>query len=403
MKTLGVYITDNLIRMGLLNDAGKQSVVKEFQAAPATLKSILKKNNIQPDRVILYIPRTIVSIRYLRIPAVNDAEVDQMVAFEQASSFPFKPEELSFGHAIVSKGKDGYSSVMLAAVQKDLITRLVGILKSAGLVPDEIAISTVSVFNQLRSAGRLSRNTVVVNADNGFSDVLFIKDNDLAFSRAIPSGDLERELDRTIRTLQETGQSVDAVVGDSSQPVVKGLLIAYKSDNLVIDLLPQELKARKIREQQKRSLVYMVTLIVLNLAIIANIVFMKVKAQDAYKHMLKSETAKIEDQAQAIQKKMRKAQILLEYSASGKIVLGLLSELYRTAPAGVVLSSLDISGKSPQGAILLVGQAPSSEVVLKFANAMKGSGFIKKTDVNYITKRNLAAAQMVDFEIRAGF
>jgi hypothetical protein len=104
-----------------------------------------------------------------------------------------------------------------------------------------------------------------------------------------------------------------------------------------------------------------------------------------------------------VQKKMRKAQILLEYSASGKIVLGLLSELYRTAPAGVSLSSLDISGKSPQGAILLVGQAPSSEMVLKFANAMKTGGFIKKTDVNYITKRNLATAQMVDFEIRAGF
>jgi Tfp pilus assembly PilM family ATPase len=280
MKILGIYITDTLIRMGLLNDADKQPVVKEYQATAATLKTILKKNNIQPDRVVLYIPRTIVSIRYLRIPATNDAEVDQMVAFEQASGFPFKPEELNFGHAVVAKSKDGYSSVMLAAVQKDLIARTVALLKSAGLVPDEITISTVSVFNQLRSAGNRNKNTLVVNTDNGFADVVFIKDNNLAFSRAIPVVDLERELDQTVRTLQETGESVDIVVRDSVLPVVNGLLIAHKSDNLLIDLLPQELKAHKVREQHKRSLVYLVTLIALNLAIVANIVFLKVKAQE---------------------------------------------------------------------------------------------------------------------------
>jgi Tfp pilus assembly protein PilN len=403
MKTLGIYITDTLIRMGLFNEADKQPVVKEYQASPTTLKTILKKNSIQPDRVILYIPRTIVSIRYLRIPAINDAEIDQMVAFERASSFPFKPEELDFGYAIVSKSKDGYSSVMFAAVQKVIIARLVGILKAAGLVPDEISISTISVFNQLSRPAKFNKNTLVVNTDNGFADVMFIKDNNLAFSRAISLGDLDHELDQTVRTLQETGQSIDAVIRDSAVSVVQGLLTAHKGDNFVIDLLPQELKERKLREQHKRSLVYLVTLIALNLAIIANIVFIKVKAQDAYMHILKSETAKIEGQAQSVQKKMRKAQILLEYSASGKIVLGLLSELYRTAPEGVVLSSLDISGKSPQGAILLVGQAPSSESVLTFANAMKKAGFIKKADVNYITKRNLAAAQLVDFEIRAGF
>ncbi len=400
MKTLGIYITDDVIRMGLLNDADKQPAVKEYRATSATLKATLKKNNILPERVVLYIPRTIVSLRYLRIPAVNDAEVDQMVAFEQAASFPFKPEELVLGHAIVSKSKDGYSTVMLAAVQKDMIMHMIAMVRSAGLAPDEVSISSISVFNQLRNSGKTRNNALVVNTDDGFADVLFIKDNTLAFSRAISRNDLEREIDQTVRILQETGQSIDAVVRDSAVPVIHGLTVP---NALVIDLLPQELKARKVRELRKRSLVYMVTLIALNLAIIANIVFMRVKAQDAYMHMLKKETAKIEDDAQAVQKKMRKAQILLESSASGKVVLGLLSELYRTAPAGVVLSSLDISGKSPLGAILLVGQAPASESVLKFVNAMKTGGFIRKTEVNYITKRAMAAGQMVDFEIRAGF
>jgi Tfp pilus assembly protein PilN len=403
MKTLGIYITETFIRIGYLNDADKQPAVKEYQAAPSALKNILKKNNIQPDHVILYLPRPSVSVRYLSIPATTDAEIDQMVAFEKESSFPFKSDNLIFGHAIVSKNKDGYSTVMLAAAQKDRIMRKIGILKSAGLVPDAISISTISVFNQLRNAKPFSKNTLVVNKDDGFFDVLFICDNKLTFSRAIAAADLGRELDLTVKTLLEKGEAVDAVVSDSAIGVVRGLTVANKSGSLVLDLLPQELKEYKIREERKRSLVYLVTLLVLNLAIIANIVFLKAKAQDAYVRMLKSETAKIETQAQSVQKKTRKAQIILEYSASSKLILGLLSELFRTAPTGVVLSSLDISGKSPQGVIVMVGQAPSSETVLKFANEMKSSGFIKKTDVNYITKRSLATAQNVDFEVRANF
>lgn len=403
MRILGIYITDDLIRMGLLNDADKQPAVKEYQSTSASLKATLKKNNIQPDHVILYIPRTVVSMRFLRIPSVNDAEVAQMVSLDQSASFPLKPEELIFGHAVVAKDKDGYSTVMVVAVQKDVVSRMIATLKAAGLAPDEISVSTVSVFNQLRSTVKFNKNTLVVNADKGFADVFFIKDEQLLFSRAVSEDARAKEVEQTARILQESGERIDVVIRDSAVPVVKGLLTLHKSGNLEIDLLPQEHRERKKREERKRALVYLVTLILLNCAIVANIVFMKVKAQDAYLHMIRKETAKIELDAQDVQKKMRKAQILLESSASGKVILGLLSELYRTAPAGVLLSSLDISGKSSQGTIIMVGQAPGSESVLKFVNSMKAGGFIKKAEVNYITKRAMAGGQLVDFEIRAGF
>jgi len=225
----------------------------------------------------------------------------------------------------------------------------------------------------------------------------------LMFSRAIPQEGPEKHLEQTVRALEESGEHIDAVVRNSAVAVVKGLSVMHKSGNLAVELLPQEYRERKNRQLHKRALVYFVTLLILNGAIIANIVFMKVKAQDTYLRILTKEIAAIEKDAQAVQKKMRTSQILLESSASGKLMLGLLSELYRVAPDGIVLSSLDISGKSPQGSIIMVGQAPGSEAVLKFANAMKAGGFIKKAQVSYITKRSVAGGQLVDFEIRAGF
>jgi len=56
-----------------------------------------------------------------------------------------------------------------------------------------------------------------------------------------------------------------------------------------------------------------------------------------------------------------------------------------------------------QRVLVLVGQADSSDQVLKFANALKKSGALDKVDVDYITKRKVANQQTVDFEIKALF
>jgi len=64
MRILGIYITDDLIRMGLLNDSDKQPAVKEYQSTVSNLKATLKKYNIRPDHVILYIPRNLVAMRF---------------------------------------------------------------------------------------------------------------------------------------------------------------------------------------------------------------------------------------------------------------------------------------------------------------------------------------------------
>lgn len=417
MRLIGIYVTDTQIRVGRFNDADRRSSIKEFpvftralrkEDIPPALKNLIKSRNLQYDRVVLFIPRTWVSVRFLNLPAVEQPEIDKIIAYEKNSVFPLKPDELVFGHCVVSKGQDGYSKVMLAAVQKEKLIPVIAMLKAAGLSPDEIDVGSVSIFNQYIASANPQGNILLVHPDDGFADMLLIERGCLSFSRAAAystDAELEQELTLTVRALAEQGIRLDraSIVRDKQFCITGGLSSGSKGQRLSLDLIPQDLKERKIRDQRKRALVYFVTLIALNLAIIANIVFMRVKAQDTYARLLKSEMSKIESRAQSIQKKMRKAQILLEYSASGKVILGLLSDLYLSAPDGVVLSSIDMSGKSPKGVIIMVGQAPSSETVLKFANAMKTEGFIKKTDVSYITKRTGSSGQLVDFEIKAVF
>ena len=127
------------------------------------------------------------------------------------------------------------------------------------------------------------------------------------------------------------------------------------------------------------------------------------RGKEEYLSVLNSEIKKIDTQAFALEKKMVKIQIVRDHLDSGRLKLALLSGLYRLAPDGLYLNSLDISGQKSAGTMILTGKAPDSETVLKFGNALKNSALITKTDVTYITKKKTALEQTVDFEIRSNF
>ncbi|MCX5707742.1 MAG: PilN domain-containing protein, partial [Candidatus Omnitrophica bacterium] len=304
------------------------------------------------------------------------------------------------------------------------------LLKHAGLVPDEAALSTVSLFNQFTSRRKDINKCLLVYLDDGFAEVIYVDRGLLEFSRAISFKNdglesLAKEIKLTVTVLEAEGKSIEKVVVSgkfAAVPEVVGLLkksleAAIETDDsldtlkgfvqenalLKISLLPEEYKIRKVKETRARSLIYLGILFLLNLSLIANIAFFKIKAKDGYLYALKAEIKKIEARAQGLQKDMVRTRTLREYIGSGRMKLGLLSEIYRAAPEGVTLNSLDISGNKGQGAIVVIGQAQDSESVIKFTNSLKSSPFILKTDVNYINKRRLPGQSAADFEIRANF
>jgi hypothetical protein len=437
MKSSVIYLTDNLIRVADSGDNPDKPRVAEIDLSalkkeeiPHAIRNLLKANKIQTEYLILGVPRTKVNIRYFSFPSINDNELRSMMGYDLASRFAYKEDELVFDQAVIGKSEDGFSRVLLAAVPRDEMLSEFSLLKHAGLIPDQAALSTMSLFNQHINRKKDLDKCLLVYFDDGFVEVLYIGQAALQFSRAISFKTQEpeillQEIKRTATVLNIEGKLIEkvivagkssAVAGfaellkkilglsveiDDSLDALKGFLL--ENGPIRISLLPEEYKIRKVKERRARSLVYLGILLLLNVSLIANIAWFKIKAKDGYLYALKAEIKKIESRAVALQKKMVKARALREYINSGKIKLGLLSEIYRSAPEGVLLSSMDISGNKGQGVIVLIGQAPDSESVLKFANALKSSAFIRKSDVNYINKRKLPGQSASDFEIRAGF
>lgn len=446
MKTYAIYITDNLIRFAQTAISRKgQADIKEDQINIASLstegivsalKKFLKQNRISPDYLTLGIPRTKASIRYLDLPSVDESEIRKMVEHQLNNLFPYKTEELVFDHALIQKNPNGYSNIMVVAVQRKTILQQLLLLKQAGLVPQAIELSSVSLFHQFIAQNRAPANYLLINLDDCFMDIIHISEGRLVFSRGVDfNAPFDKEkllqaLNLTVTIIKGKGYKIDKVLLsakgldledfarsleeattyeveiDETLSVIKGLVLKNDGSLLKINLLPEEFKIQKKKELSIRSLFYFISLLLLNLSLIANIVFLKMKSRDEYLYLLQSEVKKLDTYTAVLQKNMLKAQVFQNYQNLSRTTLGLLSDLYLLAPEGIYLNSLNISSKNPSGTMVIIGQAQDSEAVLKFANALKKSSYINKTDINYITKKSLPpqqipAQEMVEFKISA--
>jgi len=432
MKKSSIYVTDNFISFGqaVLNIT---SLKKED--IPRALKTLLKENKIITESLILGIPRTQVSVKYLTLPTLKDKEINRMVEYELNSLFPYKPQDLTYDYAVTHKRPDGYSQVMVVAATRELILNQISTLKLAGIVPDVINISTISLFNQFCAQKREAANYLLINFDDAFAEIILINEGKLNFSRGMSlkditeTGNLIKVIEQTITLLGDEGKLISDIIlsgsrldlqdfakrlkeilpykveVDNSFSVLKGLAQKINDGTLNINLLPQELRTQKKKSSRKRTLFLFCALLLLNLSLLANIVFQRIKAMQEYLYLLRAGIQRINPEASQLQEKMFRVQMLKGYINSDRLTLGLLTEIYSAAPEGISLGSLNISHQKSSGTMILSGQAKDSETVFKFVNAIKESALLKNVDLNSISQLKSAAPQekIVNFEIRTGF
>ena len=443
MKICSIYITDNFIRFGqVVSDKDKQGPVSEQQIdisslkeeeILASLKNFLKQNKINPDYLILGIPRTRVSIKFLTLPTSDDHEIKQMVVLKFNHLFPYEPEKLIFDYTVIHKDANGYSEVMLIAAQKEAIAKQMSLLKKAGLIPDIIDLSTVSLCSQFFKLAMKSANYLLMHCDDSFAELIHISGQKVNFSRGVAfsyqesNENIINAIHFTAATLKDKGSPVDQIILcgeglnlesfalkikekseykvriDNTLRVTNGFLERNNGETLKINLLPKEFEIHKMKIKKRRAIAYFAALALLNLSLAANLISLKMREKEEYLSVLNSEIKKIDTQASALQEIMVKVQIVRDHLDSGRLKLALLSGLYRLAPDGLYLTSLDISGQKSAGTMIVTGKAPDSATVLKFGNALKNFALITKTDVTYITKKKTALEQTVDFEIRSNF
>jgi Tfp pilus assembly PilM family ATPase len=438
----------------------KKAAGNEARALSEALRGLLRELKTHYATVVVSIPRHAVTIRYLKLPSVNPAEIGQMADIQAIKQLPYSRDELVIAHKILEHDAEGYSNVMLVAVHKKTLQRYLDICKTCGLEPKKIALSTEAIGEYVHITGALAGkggtgSTALIDIDALCTEIQVQRSGSLLFSRSIRLGlrhlEDEQQLKNWIEGIRlsfgtyarekkeipitgivATGaarkvRNLDALFGkelnisaatlpqlhnikisqaarshhETSETLVSFssvIALALNHHRLAINLLPQHLQLVQQRKAQYKKLTRIGMLVLCFILCLTLFVTKKLHDKEVYVNILKQRLHAVAPEADILNKKARLARIISrQFKAEGSC-LDVIREVHAITPQNLYLTKLIYDqGKG----VTLKGSSPSMAQIFKFVTIVEKSPYFSNVKLRYASKRKRKGSDLTDFEIYA--
>ena len=348
-------------------------------------------------RITLGLPRRSVVLRPLELPALDEARLAGLLAYDIESHVPFPSDEVTYGFEPLTR-EGSTANVLLAAARKADVANAMDRLEALGLRPTAVEASSLGAVNARLPTGPHDPDDVLVliRVSGGGGEVTALSGRRIAYSRALTlDADVVASLaSETRRALGAVGRPPTTVClsgvseatragleralglaveawrpgGAAVDPAAYGLALGgLVKVPMRIDLLPAERRPRR-REPAvgvMLGLLGLVTALAATLGLSAvwregrdlrrlDTELLEVKARAAEVDTLKAEVAKLDGRLRVLEG------VALEQPAP----LVALAELVRVLPAGVLLQEflLDATKIHVRGST----SASASELIAAF-------------------------------------
>lgn len=118
------------------------------EALEEKLTGLLARLPQRPAFVTVGLPRRVVTMRSVSMPAVSEEELKGILDYEVERHIPFPPEEALYDFQVLERDAEK-ATVLLAASRKEEVGRHLAILEKAGIKPTALGVSTLASFNAL--------------------------------------------------------------------------------------------------------------------------------------------------------------------------------------------------------------------------------------------------------------
>lgn len=437
-----VYITKKRLRFVQFNlsaDACKKVkeksiALKDEQADLHALKDIMQKERFPRTNLISCIFRHQVGVRFFLFPSHDTKEISQMVGYEAAELLPLKPEEMITRYLVLNKRPTGYADTLVAVTHKEEVTKLIGKLKKAGIEIDVLNLSTLAIFNCIqkivleKNKSILKGNILITYFEDNAIEIIILKKGKLAFSRGFLINE-SKSFNKVL--ISEIRHSMELFFNDLSEKKFEKIIVAGRRADLSaiacllkerfdlpiliekdidiayglavsgvgqMNLLSNEFISRQMRSKLKQKLVISTGLLILNLAIFGAIFWVTLNNKKAYLEKLEQRLSRLKPQAQSIQNKIEKLQMLQRQLSSQILVLDAITDLANVTSSTCTLNMLSIN---EEDVLVVRGQMKSLQEVLDFVIEIEKSPYFKNSHLNYSSRRKVKGREILDFEIQA--
>ncbi len=415
------------------------------------ISSSFKKMGYSNNQIIISLPRSKATCRYIKIPTQQPKEIDNIVSLQVPRYLPYPPGDLISGYQLIGLDASGYSQVSLAIVHKDLIERYLSVLSTLKITKVNIFLSSYGLVNLYSYLEPGSKGVVMLlDIDVTQVEAIVIKDSRLVFSRYF-------RFDKTQENWQElfvneVYKTRDAYSKEVSGQMPSRLLMFGRSDLLnvlaeplnvrlglntqkllyenkisisqkikptlasmdislgslfgfgikeiddTLNLLPLSAKERTRKASSRKEVVKFALMVFLVIFVFILAVANNINNKKKYLSRLNAELKKVEVQAKSLETIEKRIKVFYDRSDSQPSALDLIYELYQVIPSQVSLVSLTYEENT---AVVLHGVAPELTSVFALVSKIEKSPVFKDftTKVRYATKKLTHKGEVIDFEI----
>ncbi|MBM3246456.1 MAG: hypothetical protein FJZ13_03900 [Candidatus Omnitrophica bacterium] len=414
------------------------------------LIQLFKKLGYNDDPVVISLPRSKVTCRYLKIPAQAPEEIEKIISLQASRYLPYSSEELITGYQLISTDKEGYSQVNLVIVHKDIIERYLKMLKDLKADKIMVALSSyglASFFNYLKP--QESEPVMIMEVEYQQAELAIVAQKKLIFSRYFRINSQQPLWESLF--IEEVRKTQDAYLKEAAKDAPRKIMVTgagkiyaefaqtlakqidlpvealgYAKINMRRDLLnnamgseysfagvigmglknieenlnllPHEIKEKnKILTKKKERL--SLALVIAGIILMLFVGLQKNLSNKAYYlERLKSELAKMTKEARVLEDIEKRLQFMRHRAVKKLSALDLIYELHRVMPGQIALVNLTYE---EDNRIILRGQTPQLNAVFELVAELRKSPVFSELDVKvkYATQKKTNAGELVDFEI----
>jgi len=417
------------------------------------LERIIKINHLKIDNLLISLDRSLVTIRFIKLPCVNEEEISNMAEWQAVKFLPYKIDEIVVSHQTIRVDADGFSHVILVIVPKSTIRKFTNICDVLKLHPRAITLSSEGLLKwyvDFQSDADKDSALALVDIDKDSVELVIIYQERFLFSRSLVSSEIEGDDQSKERIINEIKISINSYSKqESSVPIKKIILTGNKSQvsNLAplfkdefdtevvvidqlknlnlkdvigepsiiqdtsfasicglalnqkltqIDLLMQENKDKIAYLENRKKLFKTISLALFAALVICGIFTFNFYSKKKIINTLDRQLKKITPAAMEIQDIKNKIAIINTCMDNKGSCLEVLREIYSLTPKNTYLNTLIFQEANE---VILKGTAPAMSSVFSFTPILNESLLFKNVEVRYVTQRKTQTGELTDFEI----
>ena len=149
------------------------------------IRGILRERGIRPAPLMAALSGQMVFPRYVKLPAVGNDKLQQMVQYEVEQNVPFPLNEIVWNYQFIGDASTGEQSAMIVAAKVEIVREMIAEIAAAGLDPEVIDVAPMALYNCLRyNNPELSGSAVVVDIGARSTNLVFVEGEKI-YSRCV--------------------------------------------------------------------------------------------------------------------------------------------------------------------------------------------------------------------------